>query len=131
VLAAMRAQAREQGRYLGGRPPYVYRLVAAGPHPNRAHARWGRRLRRLEPDLVTGPNVQWMFAQRLAGRSIAGIARELTERGVPCPSEVDWRRNRHRDGGPWMRTFAVILSNLRYTGRQVWDRRQRTGRRLR
>jgi hypothetical protein len=30
-----------------------------------------------------------MFAQRLAGRSVAGIARELTERGVPCPSVVD------------------------------------------
>lgn len=38
VLAAMRAQAREQGRYLGGRPPYGYRLVDAGPHPNRTHA---------------------------------------------------------------------------------------------
>lgn len=33
VLAAMRAQARDQGRYLGGRPPYGYRLVDAGPHP--------------------------------------------------------------------------------------------------
>jgi hypothetical protein len=86
VLAAMRAQVREQGRYLGGRPPYGYRLADAGPHPNRAHARWGRRLQRLEPDPVTGPHVQWMFAQRLAGRSIAGIARELTERAVPCPS---------------------------------------------
>ena len=38
VLAAMRTQAREQGRYLGGRPPYGYRLVAAGLHPNRTHA---------------------------------------------------------------------------------------------
>ena len=130
VLAAMRAQAREQGRYLGGRPPYGYRLVDAGPHPNRAHARWGRRLQRLEPDPVTGPHVQWMFAQRLAGRSIAGIARELTERGVPCPSEVDPQRNRHRDGGAWtLRTVAVILSNPRYTGRQVWGRQQQAGRR--
>jgi len=42
VLAAMRAQAREQGRYLGGQPPYGYRLADAGPHPNQAHARWGR-----------------------------------------------------------------------------------------
>lgn len=50
VLAAMQSQAREQGRYLGGRPPYGYRLADAGPHPNAAHARWGRRLRRLEPD---------------------------------------------------------------------------------
>jgi site-specific DNA recombinase len=41
VLAAMRAQAREQGRYLGGRPPYGYRLADAGPHPNTAHAQCG------------------------------------------------------------------------------------------
>ena len=128
VLAAMRAQVREQGRYLGGRPPYGYQLVDAGPHPNRAHAEWGRRLRRLEPDPQTAPHVRWMFERRLEGCSVAGIARELTERGVPCPSEVDPGRNGHRAGGGWaLRTVAVILANPRYTGRQVWDR-QRTER---
>jgi hypothetical protein len=45
----MAAQTR-QGRYLGGRPPYGYRLADAGPHPNKAHAAWGRRAHRLEPD---------------------------------------------------------------------------------
>jgi site-specific DNA recombinase len=128
VLAAMRTQVREQGRFLGGRPPYGYRIVDAGPHPNRTHAGWGRRLRRLDPDPVTAPHVQWMFAQRLAGRSVASIARELTEQGVPCPSDADPERNRHRAGGPWqLRTVAVILGNPRYTGREVWDR-QRTER---
>ena len=123
VLAAMQAQVVEQGRYLGGRPPYGYRLVDAGPHPNRAHARWGRRLQRLDPDPVCGPFVRWMFEQRLAGRSVAGIARELNERGVPCPSDVDPGRNRHREGGAWtLQTVAVILANPRYTGRQVWNR---------
>ncbi len=123
VLVAMRAQAREQGRYLGGRPPYGYRLVDAGPHPNRTHAGWGRRLQRLDPDPETAPHVRWMFAQRLAGHSVASIARELTERGVPSPSAADPERNRHRTGGPWrLRTIAVILANPRYTGRQVWDR---------
>ena len=43
VLAAMRGQTRVQGRFLGGRPPYGYRLADAGPHPNAVHARWGRR----------------------------------------------------------------------------------------
>jgi len=38
VRAAMAVQTREQGRYLGGRPPYGYRLADAGPHPNKAHA---------------------------------------------------------------------------------------------
>src|SRR5262249_34338705 len=37
VRTAMAAQARDQGRYLGGRPPYGYRLADAGPHPNKAH----------------------------------------------------------------------------------------------
>jgi hypothetical protein len=56
VIAAMQAQTELQGRHLGGRAPYGYRLVDAGPHPNRAHAGWGRRLHRLEPDPATaGP----------------------------------------------------------------------------
>ncbi|GHD28162.1 putative recombinase [Nocardiopsis kunsanensis] len=123
VLAAMRTQTREQGRYLGGRPPYGYRLVDAGPHPNRAHAAWGRRLQRLDPDPVTAPHVRWIFAERLAGRSIAGIARWLNEKGVACPSSADRQRNPHRSAHAWtVQTVAVILNNPRYTGRQVWQR---------
>jgi site-specific DNA recombinase len=41
VRTAMATQAREQGRYLGGRQPYGYRLADAGPHPNKVHASWG------------------------------------------------------------------------------------------
>ncbi|MEV6871492.1 recombinase family protein [Amycolatopsis sp. NPDC051128] len=123
TLAAMRAQVRIQGRYLGGRPPYGYRLVDAGPHPNRTHASWGRRLQRLDPDPVTAPHVKWIFAKRLSGRSAAGIARELNERGVPCPSTADPDRNRHRSGQTWsLRTIVEILRNPRYTGREVWNR---------
>jgi DNA invertase Pin-like site-specific DNA recombinase len=40
VRTAMATQTREQGRYLGGRPPYGYRLADAGAHPNKAHAAW-------------------------------------------------------------------------------------------
>jgi hypothetical protein len=69
--------------------------------------------------------VRWMFAARLAGRSVAGIARELNERGVPCPSAADPERNRHRGGQVWnLRSVAVILANPRYTGRQVWSRQR-------
>jgi hypothetical protein len=35
VRTAMAAQTRDQGRYLGGRLPYGYRLADAGPHPTR------------------------------------------------------------------------------------------------
>jgi DNA invertase Pin-like site-specific DNA recombinase len=96
VRAAMAAQTREQGRYLGGRPPYGYRLAGAGPHPNKAHAAWGRRAHRLDPDPAAAPVVRWIFAQRLAGHSVARIARALNEAGVPCPSAADPVRNPHR-----------------------------------
>ncbi|MEU4253054.1 recombinase family protein [Amycolatopsis sp. NPDC026612] len=64
-----------------------------------------------------------MFRQRLAGNSVASIARHLNERGVPCPSSADPDRNRHRTAAPGHRTVAVILANPRYTGRQTWNRR--------
>jgi site-specific DNA recombinase len=126
VRTAMAAQTREQGRYLGGRPPYGYRLADAGPHPNKAHAAWGRRAHRLEPDPVTAPVVRWMFGQRLAGHSVARVTRALNDAEIPCPSAADPGRNPHRSGAGWtLRTVAAILANPRYTGRQVWNR-QRT-----
>ena len=122
----MAAQTRDQGRVLGGRPPYGYQLADAGPHPNKAHAAWGRRAHRLEPDPDTENVVRWMFAQRLAGHSVARIARALNDACIPCPSAADPARNPHRAGAGWaVRTVASILSNPRYSGRQVWNR-QRT-----
>ena len=41
VRTAMAVQTREQGRYLGGRPPYGYRLADAGPHPKQDARRVG------------------------------------------------------------------------------------------
>jgi site-specific DNA recombinase len=126
VRTAMAVQVREQGRYLGGRPPYGYRLGDAGPHPNKAHAAWGRRAHRLEPDPETAHVVRWIFAQRLAGHSVARIARALNDAGVACPSVSDPGRNPHRPGTGWtLGTVTTILQNPRYTGYQVWNR-QRT-----
>jgi hypothetical protein len=128
VLAAMRVQTRVQGRFLGGRPPYGYRLVDAGPHPNAVHARWGRRLHVLGPDPATAPWVEWIFTERVRGRSVASLVRELNERSVPCPSSADPGRNGHRSGERWIvRTVAMILENPRYTGRQVWNRQSTHG----
>src|SRR5205807_4634370 len=42
VRSAMAAQADLEGRYLGGRPPYGYRLREVGPHPNPAKAADGK-----------------------------------------------------------------------------------------
>jgi site-specific DNA recombinase len=122
VRTAMAAQARDQGRYLGGRPPYGYRLADAGPHPNKAHAAWGRRAHRLQPDPHTAL-VGWMFAQRRAGHSLARITRALNDAGIPCPSAADPGRNPHRSGQAWtLFTVRATLANPRYTGRQVWNR---------
>jgi site-specific DNA recombinase len=69
-----------------------------------------------------------MFARRLDGSSVPSIARELNERSVSCPSSADPERNRHRSGQRWnLRSVAVILANPRYTGREVWHRRQSAG----
>jgi site-specific DNA recombinase len=126
VRTAMATQTREQGRYLGGRPPYGYRLADAGPHPNKVYASWGRRAHQLEPDPDTAPVVAWIFAQRLAGHSVARITRALNDAGIPCPSAADPKRNPHRTGTAWtLGTVSAILANPRYTGRQVWNR-QRT-----
>ena len=126
VSTAMATRVRVQGRYQGGRPPYGYRLVDAGPHPNRAHAAWGRRARRLEPDPETAPIVKWIFAQRLVGHSMARIARALNDAGIPCPSAADPEHNVHRSGRAWtLATVRSILANPRYTSRQVWNRQPR------
>jgi site-specific DNA recombinase len=125
VRTAMATQTKEQGRYLGDRPPYGYRLADAGPHPNKVHAAWGRRAWRLAPDPETAHVVRWIFARRLTGHSVARIARALNEAAIPCPSAADPGRNPHRTGAAWTGTVAAILSNPRYTGRQVWNR-QRT-----
>lgn len=123
ALRAMQAQTRDEGRFLGGRPPFGYRLVDAGPHPNPMHASWGRRLQRLDPDPVTAPVVRAIFAERLTGRSVAGIAAALNERGVPCASAADGSRHRHQATAGWATTTVrSILGNAKYTGRQVWNR---------
>ena len=70
--------------------------------------------------------VRWIFAQRLAGHSVARIARALNEAGVSCLSAAGPGRNPHRPGTGWtLGTVTTILANPRYTGRQVWNR-QRT-----
>ncbi|MGW7541518.1 recombinase family protein [Streptomyces sp. NPDC054770] len=83
-------------------------------------------MQRLDTDPECGPIVSWIFAQRLPGHSIARITRALDDAGIPCPSAADPTRNPHRSGRRWvLNTVQAILTNPRYTGRQVWNR-QRT-----
>ncbi|MGC4864625.1 recombinase family protein [Micromonospora sp. DT53] len=126
VRTAMAAQTLLEGRYLGGRPPYGYTLRDLGPHPNPAKAADGKHLKGLTPDEQTAPIVRRIFAEFLAGIGLFAIAEGLTANHVPCPSAHDRARNRHRSGIAWSKSAVrVILTNPRYTGRQVWNK-QRT-----
>lgn len=125
VVGAMTEQARN-GRFLGGRPPYGYRLADNGQHPNPGKAALGQRSHRLEPNEATAPIVRRIFDEYLAGAGLYAIAEGLTRDGVPCPSAADPARNRHRSGIAWSKSAVrAILRNPRYTGRQVWRRQKR------
>jgi DNA invertase Pin-like site-specific DNA recombinase len=97
VRTAMSALAQDTTRYLGGRPPYGYQLVDAGPHPNPAKANLGQRLHRLEPDPATSSVVERIYRMYADGAGLRYIAQQLTDDGVPSPSQYDPARNRHRD----------------------------------
>lgn len=128
VRAAMASQAATEGRFLGGRPPYGYRLVDAGPHPNPGKAAVGQRAHRLDLDPATAPIVQRIFENYVAGAGLYAIAEDLTRDGIPSPSAADPERNRHRvsSRGAWSKSATrAILQNPRYTGRQVWNRQRR------
>ncbi|WP_073444774.1 recombinase family protein [Streptomyces yunnanensis] len=126
VRTAMASQAKIEGRYLGGRPPYGYRLAEAGPHPNPAKAADGKRLYRLEPD----PEASWVvvriFDEYLRGKGYYAIAERLTRDGIPCPSAHDRARNPHRDAHARSKgTVRAILANPRYTGHEVWNKQRK------
>ncbi|MFI9379541.1 recombinase family protein [Kutzneria sp. NPDC052558] len=126
VRTAMAAQAQIEGRYLGGRPPYGYRLVDAGPHPNPSKAAEGKRLHRLEPDPIAGPVVQRIFSEYLSGIGMFAIAQRLTADSIACPSLHDRARNLHRSGVAWSKgAIRGILANPRYTGYEVWNKQRK------
>jgi site-specific DNA recombinase len=101
VRTAMATQTREQGRYLGGRPPYGYRLADAGPHPNKVYASWGRRAHRLEPDPDTAPVVAWMFAQTPVSRAHRPPTPSGTRTAPARPGRsARWRRSWRTRGIP-------------------------------
>ena len=107
VRTAMAAQATMEGRFLGGRPPYGYRLADAGRHPNHSKAADGKRLHRLEADPITAPGRE-AHLPRLPrpGRGIYAIAESLTRDGILSPSAADPVRNPHRHVQAWSKTLV-------------------------
>jgi len=126
VRSAMASQAKIEGRFLGGRPPYGYLLGDAGPHPNPGKAADGRRLHCLIPDPIAATVVRRIFRDFLAGFGLKAIAERLTGDGILCPSVHDRARNSHRSGIAWgASAVRVIVTNPRYTGRQVWNKQRK------
>ncbi|KOV68701.1 recombinase family protein, partial [Streptomyces sp. MMG1121] len=131
VRTAMGSQAKLQGRYLGGRPPYGYRITDAGTHPNPGKAAAGQLLHRLEPDPDTALVVLRIFTMYVGTRYVDGmsdeaIARRLDSENVPCPSAHDAARNPHRTKSGWQAgAVRAILLNPRYTGHEVWNKQRK------
>jgi hypothetical protein len=123
VRAAMDAQVVNEGRYQGGRPPYGYVVVDAGPHPNPRKAAEGYRLRVLSVDEAAAPVVQRIFEEYLDGKGDRAIAAGLNRDGIPCPSARRPGQNTHRLADGWQgSTVRAILDNPRYTGYAVFGR---------
>jgi site-specific DNA recombinase len=128
VRSAMASQAAIEGRYLGGRPPYGYDLVDAGPHPNPSKAATGQRLRKLSPDPTAAPVVVRIFQEYADGQGLKRIASGLNADGIPSPAAHDPKRNPHRaDGhGKWSGSaIRTIIRNPRYTGFEVWNKQRK------
>ncbi|MEV4730142.1 recombinase family protein [Saccharopolyspora sp. NPDC049426] len=85
-----------EGRHQGGRAPYGYKVVDAGPHPNPSRAADGYRLKVLAIDNEVVDVVRWIFAEYLSGRGDRAIANGLNRDGFPCPSARRAEQNRHR-----------------------------------
>ncbi len=128
VRSAMAAQAAIEGRFLGGRPPYGYQLIDAGPHPNPAKAATGQQLRQLAPDPIAAPVVLRIFTEYAAAQGLHLIASGLNRDGILSPAAHDPARNRHRSAGQgkWAKSAVrAILGNPRYTGFEVWNKQRK------
>ncbi|WP_420000363.1 recombinase family protein [Streptomyces boninensis] len=115
----------EQG-YNVGKPCYGYRAQRV-LHPVPARRAKGAKKTRLEPDPVQGPVVsvmfRWRATERLGYQAVADrLNGDLTSYPPPEPIRTDtavgrWTSSNVRD----------VLTNPKYTGHMVWNRRARKG----
>jgi hypothetical protein len=77
----MRAQTELEGRFLGGRPPYGYRIADAGPHPNPAKAADGRQVASTS-----------CGASGVLPRRHLGLVPQLPTSGVLSTGTREWTR---------------------------------------
>ena len=118
VRSAMAAQAAIEGRFLGGRPPYGYRLADAGPHPNPAKA--------ATASSCTGSRPTRSRRRSSSASSASTSPAAGSTRSPRVSTATASRRQRRttrsatgiaRAAGPWSkRAVRAILANPRYTG---------------
>jgi site-specific DNA recombinase len=104
--ASGRRAAALAGRWATGAAPYGYALVGE---------KGRRQLAVVEDEAAV---VKRVFAQRLAGASIRGIARALNRSSIPAPRGETWSPQ----------TVRRVLGNPVYTGQAVWGRYRGSGR---
>jgi len=107
-----------------GKPCYGYRARHI-PHPVPAKRAKGVKKTFLEPDPAQAPAVrkmyQWRINERLGYQAIADLLNHGPA-NYPPPVPVDPRRS----VGPWTYSnVRDILTNPKYTGHMVWNRRGR------
>jgi site-specific DNA recombinase len=60
------------------------------------------------------------------GAGLRYIAQQITDDGVPSPSQYDPARNRHRDPRGWSHSaIRAILDNPTYLGIRVWGKQEK------
>ncbi|MGI5165691.1 recombinase family protein [Spirillospora sp. CA-253888] len=111
----------EQG-YNVGKPPYGY-LAKKIPHPVPARRAEGASKHRLMPDSVRGPVVTAIFAMRMKEQlGYEDIAERLNTDLDRFPPPVP--PDPARAVGQWTKSSVRdILTNPKYTGYMVWNRR--------
>jgi len=105
------------GFWTGGRV-YGFRTVTEPNPPDPEHPR-------MHPviDEAQAPIVRRIFTEYAAGRGFATIARGLNEDRIPAPYDTILRKKK-RGPGWGFTTIRAILSNERYIGVFVWNKRK-------
>jgi site-specific DNA recombinase len=70
--------------------------------------------------------VERIYRMYADGAGLRYIAQQLTDDGVPSPSQYDPARNRHRDPRGWSHSaIRAILDNPTYLGVRVWGKQEK------
>ncbi len=100
VKASAIARAR-QGRWVGGKPPFGYKLVKNGdPLPN------GRQPHKIEVDEIIAPYLKTIFRMAADNKTLSEIGSLLLQHKVPTSKSMVWRKQ----------TVAKIIKNPFYKG---------------